>query len=229
MPSEQTAEEARQEYVAAMGTELGGVFFELRNECVMLHWKWQEFVALFGTKPERIAILNEAAGAFFWVVQDTLWDDVLLRIARLTDNPTVAGKDTLTLKRLPTLVEAPFRSVVDGLLQECLTKCRFARDWRNRRIAHTDFVLALERSNATPLEAASRQSVNYALHAIVKLLNAVQEHYTRSESTYAPRPAGNAEALLYVLRDGLQFETARIRRIESGDLGPDDFAQPSPI
>lgn len=50
MSSEQTAEEARQEYLAAMGTELGGVFFELRKECVMLHWKWQEFVALFGTK-----------------------------------------------------------------------------------------------------------------------------------------------------------------------------------
>ena len=123
-----------------MGSALGNVFFELRNECVMFHWKWQEYVVLFGTKPERIELLDEAAGAFFWIVQDTLWDDVFLRIARLTDPPRSAGKDTLSLRRLPLLVAAAFQGQVDTILQECLSKCEFARAWRNRRIAHTDLV-----------------------------------------------------------------------------------------
>src|SRR6266542_725941 len=132
MSGEQTEEEVRQEYVRSMGPALGNVFFGLRNECVLLHWKWQEFVVLFGTKPERIELLNEAAGSFFWIVQDTLWDDVLLRISRLTDPPRSAGKHTLSLQRLPLLVPTTFRGQADILLQECLTKCNFARDWRNR-------------------------------------------------------------------------------------------------
>jgi hypothetical protein len=177
MSTERTEVEARREYVAAMGAELGGVFFELRNQCIMLHWKWQEYVALFGTKPERIELLNEAAGAFFRVVQDTLWEDVLLRIARITDPARSAGSDTLSLQRLPFLVETTFRREVEALLQECLSKCTVARDWRNRRIAHNDLVLATEMS-ARPLAPASRQNVKDALHAVVKLLNAVQEHYT---------------------------------------------------
>src|SRR5437899_3148681 len=37
MSTERTEVEARREYVAAMGAELGGVFFELRNQCIMLH------------------------------------------------------------------------------------------------------------------------------------------------------------------------------------------------
>jgi hypothetical protein len=212
-----------------MGPTLGTVFFELRNECVMLHWKWQEFVTLFGTKTERIELLNDAAGLFFWIVQDTLWDDVLLRIARITDPPRSAGRDTLSLQRLPLLVATTFRGQVEALLQDCLTKCTFARDWRNRRIAHTDLVLAVQQMSATPLASASRQNVKDALHAIVKLLNAVQEHYARSESMYELHPPGNAESLLCVLRDGLQVEARRIERLDSGNWNPDDFDPPIPI
>lgn len=230
MSREQTAEEVRQEYVVAMGTKLGGVFFELRNQCLMLHWKWQEYVALFGTKPERIVLLNKTAGEFFWIVQDTLWDDILLRIARLTDKPEIFGKSTLTLKRLPLLVDASFRSAVEQRLRDCLKRCEFARDWRNRRIAHNDFALALDKLNATPLAAASREGVKFALNAIVNLLNAIQEHYARSETIYdVLEPRGNAVALLYVLRDGLEVEEGRNRRIQSRDLGSADFGPQRPI
>jgi len=79
-------------------------------------------------------------------------------VERRADRPAIAGRHTVTLKRLPMLVEPSFRSAVNGLLQECLTKSEFARDWRNRRIAHNDLVLATQ-MNATPLAPASRQNV----------------------------------------------------------------------
>jgi AbiU2 len=232
MSSEQTAEEVRQEYVRKMGPELGNVFFRLRNECVMLHWKCGEFVELFGTSPERIELLNEAAGAFFWVVQDTLWEDVLLRISRLTDAPKPAGKDTLTLRRLPALVAAPIQIGVERLLQDCIDKSAFARDWRNRRIAHSDLALALEHASAAPLAPASRKAVKDALEAIVALLNAVQVHYTKSEALYEVSPHGNAVSLLYVLRDGLKAEADRLERLKSGNCARDDIgrvAHSSPV
>jgi hypothetical protein len=233
MPSEQTAAEVQQEYVAAMGQELGNVFFGLRNECITLHWKWGEFVELFGTSPERIALLNKSAGAFFRIVQDTLWDDVLLRIARLTDAPQFGSKknnkENLTLLRLPHLVEPPLRAKVENLLRECLAKCDFARDWRNRRIAHSDLALALDHPGAVPLVSASRQHVKDALGAIVALLNAVLVHYLNAEAMYEVHPLGNSLSLLYVLRDGLKAEADRSERLKSGNYNPDDFGPPSAI
>lgn len=106
-------------------------------------------------------------------------------------------------------------------------KVGFARDWRNRRIAHTDLALALGQG-AQPLEAASRQNVGEALEAIAAVLNRLQVAFL---NTY-PIPfdqvrggAGNAESLLYVIRDGLEAEEARGQRKKEGrpldgDLGP---------
>lgn len=123
MSSEKTAAQVHQGYVKAMGPELGDLFFRLSNECVSLHWKWEEFVSLFGTSPERISLLNKSAGAFFRIVQDTLWENVLLHIARLMDPPQSVGKDNLCLRRLLALVAAPIRPDVEKMLQECQAKC----------------------------------------------------------------------------------------------------------
>jgi hypothetical protein len=43
------------------------------------------YVALFGTSPEGIALLNRAAPRSFRVMQDSVWDDVLLHFCALTD------------------------------------------------------------------------------------------------------------------------------------------------
>ena len=59
-----------------------------------------EFERLFGDA-EHVELLNLVGGAFFADVQRILWDDQLLRLTRLTDPPRTAGKDNLTVKRLP--------------------------------------------------------------------------------------------------------------------------------
>jgi hypothetical protein len=46
---------------------------------------------------------------------------------------------------------------------------------------------------------------------------------------YELHSPGNAVSLLCVLRDGLEAEARRIRRIESGELGPGDLGPPTPI
>ena len=63
-----------------------------------------EFERLFGDA-EHVELLNLVGGAFFADVQRILWDDQLLRLTRLTDPPRTAGKDNLTVKRLPDLCE----------------------------------------------------------------------------------------------------------------------------
>jgi hypothetical protein len=75
--------------------------------------KWAESVELFGSKPTRTELLNQAAPAFFHMIQIVLWEDTLLHIARVTDVATSGGKNqkaNLTIQNLPGLVAKSARS-----------------------------------------------------------------------------------------------------------------------
>ncbi len=229
MASQQTAEEVKREYLAVLGPDLGVLFYHLRNEVIWLNWKWQEYTTLFGSTPERIDLLNRAAPAFFRVVQDSLWEDMLLHIARLTDPPQSVGKDNLTVTRLPGIVAEEIRPAVDAQLQVVLDRADFARDWRKRHIAHRDFALATGKT-ATPLARASRLMARRSIEAINALLNMIDTHYRKTETYFAGELTnGNAESLLYVLRDGLEAEEQRKKRLETGRPLPEDVAHRPPV
>jgi hypothetical protein len=179
----------------------------------MLHWKWLEYEALFGSGPERIELLNSAASGFFWLVQACLWENLLVHIARMISSPRSAGKDNLSLKRLPTLVSSEIRLRVETLIDDAAEKCKFACDWRNRHIAHRDLGLALEQSSV-PLVPASREFVREALAAIAAVLNCLDIHYCHGRVNYESfEPPGSAEVLIRVLREGVEARNAHIPRL----------------
>jgi hypothetical protein len=224
-------DEVKQEYVRAMGAELGAVYCGLWGECVALHWKWSQFVALFGTKQERLNLLNGAARSFFRLVQDCLREDVLLHISRLTDSPKVGKKTNLSVRRLTLLVSPQLAPALEKVVQSCLVKCEFARDWRNRRVAHIDLDLAMMDKPVTPLAIATRKGVSEALESIATVLDTVRVHYLGGKmGAWTPDPTpGNAISLLSVLRDGLEAEQARRERLKSGNYLPGDVGPASPI
>ena len=170
MGEELTHEQVEQRYVALMGEDLGRIYTRLWNECVWLYRRWDDYVVLFGTSQERLDKLNEAAAAFFYQLQGTLFESVLLHMCRLTDPARSRGKKNLTLELLPDLVDPAIRKDVNSLIASARQKCEFARGWRNLRISHSDLALALNR-NAKPLPAASRKSVREGLDAIAAVLN----------------------------------------------------------
>ena len=94
-----------------LGPVLGPLFHALYDEVTWLHAKWKQYRILFAESPERIELLNGIAGFFFRVIQDVLWEDVVLHIARLTDPSRSFGKDNLTLLRLAGTVQEPALSL----------------------------------------------------------------------------------------------------------------------
>lgn len=227
MPRSLSPEQVNEQHVTAMGPALGPVYHALWNQVVWLHMKWHEFRELYGTKAERIGLLNSAAGLFFRVVQDVLWEETLLDIARLTDPPKSRGKANLTLQQLPPLIVDPSsRGRIVSLVDDAVVKAAFARDWRNRRIAHRDLALALKQG-AKPLAGASRQQVDETLSAVDAVLNALSEQYLNSSLVFDhPFSEGSgAVALLYVLRDGLEVEEKR----RTGRADPDDLRPPRAV
>jgi AbiU2 len=224
MSAERTSEETKQRYIELMGAELGTLFHVLSNELAWLYAKWGEYVELFGTKPSRIDLVNRAAGFFFRIVQDSLWEDALLHIARLTDPPKSAGRQNLTIRRLPELIDDPStKERVSTLINTATGKSSFCRDWRNRHIAHKDLNLAL-RKGAEPLEPASRAQVKEALDSLSDILNAVSLHFDDSTTSFEGVGSGRgAISLLYVIDDGLQQEQQRRHRLATGDIRAGDY------
>jgi hypothetical protein len=224
--TQETNQEAKKRCIDKMGEPLGTQYAALWQEVVRLHMYWAEYVELFGTKPTRIDLLNRAARSFFRMLQDELWESRLLHIARITDPPTSVGEKTnLTLRNLPNLIDdKKLKAQVDGLIKVLLEKTKFARDWRNRVLAHLDLDLALDQP-AKPLLNGSRLEVNDALKAIADVMNIVAAHYLDEGETafHLFDQTGGADALLYVLDNGLEADAARTERLKTGKSIEGDF------
>ena len=218
--SERTAEQAKIDNVAKMGDEIGSIYSALWQEIAWLHRKWAEYVALFGTNSTRIALLNSAAPTFFRTVQDSLWENVLLHLARVTDSPKSAGRSNLSIRRLASAVSgSPIDSEMLALQAVALEATEFARAWRNRKLAHSDLDLALD-EHVDPLAPASRADVVTALASLGELLNVVSVHFLDSTTMFEMDPEGkDAVLLLYILRDGLLHAEERLAKVTSGELG----------
>ncbi len=219
-----SAKELKQEHVEALGEELGRVYHELWQELARLYGKWNEFVELYGTKPSRVELLNKSAPNFFKIVQDGMWENILIHIARLTDKPKTLGKQNLTALNLSELVSSELKEQLIPIIEELKVNTNFCRDWRNRKYAHKDLDLALK-TNAKPLKKASRDKVKLALESLAKVLNTVSYFYLNSTTSFHMKLGGSRGAadLLYFLDKGLRAEEERMERIKNGEYTAKDF------
>lgn len=226
---DRTADEAKKANIAAMGETLGSIYSALWEDFAITYAYWLEYFELYGTKPQRIELLNHAAPRFFRMVQDELWEVLLLHLTRITDPPSTGKKDNLSIQRLVAVTtDSKLRAEAEKAVDAALAATEFARDWRNRHIAHRDLDLALKQP-ATALADASRAGVKKALNAIAAVLNVYDTHYFKSETAFHLVPRHNgAEHLLYVLHPGVKAHGERRKRLEEGkplesDFDPEDL------
>lgn len=222
-------EEVLAEYELAMGPNLGPAFHRLWNDCVWLHLKWREYRSVFGTSEERIGLLNTAARGFFGIAESVLWQDVVLDICRFTDPAKTGGRETLSLHCLPSLIDDfPQRQPVFDLIDVADERSEFARDWRNRYLAHRDRQLALKTPGVKPLAPASRDDAENAIDAITAVLARVESHYCKRPPTMFEHLSqlGDGEALLLVLRDGIEARDEALRRLGTGEADATLFTRP---
>jgi hypothetical protein len=159
--------------------------------------------------PGQLEIANQAAGTFFYVVQKTMWEGVLLHLARMTDPAQSMRRKNLSVTALLPLVKPEFQAEAAPLTDAALRDSAFARDWRNRYIAHKDLPLALGNQAAPPLQSASREAVELALKSLDDLLNAIDRNYNDSTTMFLGiEPHTGANRLLQVLQKGLKAEEA---------------------
>lgn len=178
-------EETRDSYISDMGDELGANFYELCRKLVELHVVWQQYLQLYGDGPETMHLLNRTSGLFFKIVENELWDSVLLGISRMTDRPTTGSNRNLTILSLPAMIHGnhALRIELDGLCNKAVASAKFARNHRNKRIAHQDHNYLVNPS-ANPLNEINKTLVEDMLAALRDVLNRLDDHFRGTTSMY---------------------------------------------
>jgi hypothetical protein len=194
-----------------MPGDLGRLVCELRDEVIWAHIKWSEYKELYSER--SIPLLNEVSPTYFADLQVTIWESLLLGLCRLTDPPLSGGRPTLTLRRLPdALPDGELKLRVRALVEAAQTATQFAREWRNRRLAHTELPPSLSGQPAQSLPMADRPLVENALASIAATMNAVHAHYEGSETYYegSLNATGGPGAMLFFLKRGLEVEQEEV-------------------
>jgi hypothetical protein len=115
------------------------------------------------------------------------------------------------------ILDAKTADAVRAKVDLALKAEAFCRDWRNNRIGHNNLDQRVNPA-ARPLRSASRKQVDEVLAALAAVLNVIAAHSEIGFAHVMP-PRGDATALLYVLRDGLD---ARQERQARREFGPPD-------
>jgi len=118
------------------------------------------------------------------------------------------GHDNLTIMRIPDQIPDPaIGPFVKQLVDDAKQKTQFARDWRNRRLAHHELP-RLQGHGATPLTPGSRQNVEDALDALRKAMNHIEQRYLKAAVRYdlTIEALGGVESLIERITIGLEAE-----------------------
>ena len=204
----------REIYEHELGTEFGRVFFELWRGWSSAVVRLDEYRALYGN-PDDVDLLNRFAGHFFGVLQTILWDDLLLCVTRLTDPPRSVGRDNLSIAQLPNYCEdQALRKEVEDGVDRARVEAEFARDWRNRRISHSDLNQVLE-ADRDPLAEANLKKVSVALDGVHCVLNTISMKLRNTDI-----------ANLVVGQPGASVLLARMKRLVNSVLFIDSIIDP---
>jgi len=199
MAQEMRPQEIRAKYLKDMGKDLGPVFHRLRDDLTWLHMKWSQFRKLYGSGPDRVDLLNATAGFFFWMLQQLMWDDILLHIARLTDADQMGKHANLSVQALPQLIDdLCLRAEIEELIETLNDQTSVIREHRNKRLAHTDRHYALPEKDWETLQGISRAKTESILEVFRRIMNKMEEHYSKSTTAdeYVIIPLDDADALL---------------------------------
>ena len=101
MRRDQSAEQVKSEHIDKLGKELGSQYNLLYNGVISISLNFNEFKYLYSESDSRIAIMNKTAPFFFFkILQNMLWENILLGICRITDPPKSAGKKNITIQNI---------------------------------------------------------------------------------------------------------------------------------
>jgi hypothetical protein len=206
-------------------SELSEIWQFLDSQVVWLHGRWIVYRQIYGTNPKRIDLINEAAPTFFWMIEQTLMNDVQLTLVKLADPSETCGRENLTLETLVIEVEKVTSDGLPNALRQSLIVfrqcCEKIKRRRHKDIAHFDLSVQLG-NKAEVLPGPSRQEIELALLELRKFMNLFLTFFQNTQKAYEKfslQTDGNT--LLFRLKESLRYEQLQLL----GTIPQEDIVQ----
>ena len=200
-------------------------FEHLNNDFFDLRVDWRFYRSLFGTNKETVDMLNEISGPTAYILEKAFFERTLLGLRKLTD-PLKAGKRARASVSIRGLVEFSYLKEDTELanrIERAAEAASFARDWGNKKIAHSDLKY---RSGAYQLEPASRRKVEDAMDAIAAVLKWVARvHKNTALATHPIPPLNDERQFLRALYEGNRYLKKLKERWEQAAYAADSLTE----
>ena len=198
-----SADEVEVELINELGPDLGRALFLLQNQIYELDSLNRTWRYLYVENEERFNLLQESAPDFFRSLDRILHHSLLLGISRLLDPSKTMKKSNLSMHFLTEMLPEPTKSKYTFILTKAKNASEFARDWRNKIIAHKDFYTAFHGSNVL---SSSALKINSAIEVIVEALNKVHSDLRDTTIMLGIAQREPAESIVELLFRGLTHQ-----------------------
>jgi len=176
------------------------------QEVVLLHFKWTYLKQLFGSE-KSVAIVNATAPSIFSVIEEAMFNDILLTLMRLVDPPKSKNGANLSLRNIAADLSDPeLKQQVQLLEVQIRDKAKDIKVWRDKKLAHNDLLKHLKKS--APVPAIQISELTAALELVRKAMNLIHGYFSDTTVLYdqcITEKDGNA--LLFLLEYGLDCWT----------------------
>jgi hypothetical protein len=172
--------------------EIRDVCAELYHDIVALHRKWHVHVNLFQDR-ENAQLLSSVARSFFQTVEESLRNDLVLSLCRLSDPTRSLARVNLSFAvLLGSCADVP---KVDNLITAFQAACGNLRRYRNRYLGHVDLAFEIDPYDEL-LPGISRSQIDEIIGLAREILRTVYNHYAGVNLTFdRPDPAGVLELI----------------------------------
>lgn len=140
----------------------------IKQDAFRLRYAWMNFRFMFAGEKKHVEMLNAAGPGFFGMAQQMMFDDVILRICRLTDPAANRSQENTTLKRLLQATDwqtsdPAKHATFSAKITAVDAACEGCRQHRNKRISHADLAHS---QKALTLANATMKMIDAAVDAI---------------------------------------------------------------
>ena len=187
---------------------------EIRDACMllcqdvaMLHHKWSSYLDLFSSQ-ENMDLLSNVAQAFFQTIEESLRNDMLMTIWRLSDPSQTLGRENLSLATL--VGQCSVVPKIEPLLTAFQSAAGSVRLYRNRRLGHNDLDTRI-RPHEDPLPGIDRSQIDEILRLASEVLKAIYRHYCNADVDFQAFHTGGVKDLIYWLKTAREQHEQELR------------------